>query len=360
MTATAENNSFQATGIPDMPGGVLGGGDRPPAVRMYEMLYSSLVSQLLVAVADIGLADELTAGRRPVRELAAATGAHPGALYRVMRALASTGVFAEVEPEVFEHTPLSRTLCSDEQGSMRDVARYVGLPARQQAFANVSHSLRTGEPAFDHVHGKSWWEYFGEHRELATLFNRAMGTMSRRINSEVLEHYDFGGVRHLVDVGGGQGHLVSLIAQRYPDLTAVVYDLPRVVPEAREVIQGAGLEDRVRCEGGDFLERVPGGGDLYVVSWTLHDWDDADAERMLANIGRAMEPGGTLLVIDEVPPSNNSPHFGKFEDIVMLTLLRGHIRTEDELVPLFRRAGLRISEIRSTPSPTSVIVAHHM
>ncbi|MDA2811421.1 methyltransferase [Nocardiopsis sp. RSe5-2] len=341
----------------DMPGGALSGAGRPPAVRMYEMLYSSLVSQLLVAVAEAGVADQVEEGPLGVAEIAERTGTHPDALQRVLRALASTGVFRETQAGVFGQTPLSRTLCSAQEGSMRDVARYVGLPARQSAFAAVGHSLATGEPAFPHVQGRTWWEYFAEHAELATLFNRAMGTMSRRVNSEVLEYYDFSRARSLVDVGGGQGHLAVLIAQRYPRLRATVYDLPRVVPEAEEVVRRGGVADRVHCVGGDFLESVPEGGDHYVISWTLHDWDDGDAARMLANVRRGIADGGTLLVIDEVPPVGNAPHFGKFEDIVMLTLLRGRIRDEEALRKLFAGAGFEIAEVRTTASPTSVIVA---
>ncbi|GAA3764981.1 methyltransferase [Salinactinospora qingdaonensis] len=359
MTETARPVQPRSTPskAPDMPGGSLSGGDKSPAVRMYEMLYSSMVSQLLIVAADLGLADQVSLGPRSVADLAAATDTHPGALYRAMRALASVGVFTEVEPRVFGATALSETLRSDIDGSMRDLARYVGLPARQQAFAGVGHSVRTGTPAFDHVHGMSWWEYFAAHPELGTLFNRAMGTMSRRINSEVLASYDFADVDHLVDVGGGQGHLVALLTQRYRNLSAVVFDLPRVVPEAQEVVSRAGVSDRVRCEGGDFLESVPAGGDLYIISWTLHDWNDEDATQILRNVAQVLPRNGVLLVIDEVPPTDDSPHFGKFEDIVMLTLLNGHIRTEDELTPLFHDAGLRIREIRDTPSPTSVIIA---
>ncbi|TQN28279.1 hydroxyneurosporene-O-methyltransferase [Haloactinospora alba] len=353
----ATNGAGSAAGTPDMPGGALSTAETPPDVRMYQMLYSSIVSQLLITAAELGLPDELTGGPRPVGELASATGTHRDSLYRAMRALASTGVFTEVEPGVFGQTPLSETLCSDVNGSMRDVARYVGLPERQRAFAAVTHSVRTGEPSFEHANGAAWWEYFAERPELGTLFNRAMGTMSRRVNSEVLDTYDFTGVRHLVDVGGGQGHLAAEIAQRHPDLTAVVLDLPRVVPEAEEVVRRAGVADRVRCAGGDFLEAVPEGGDLYVISWTLHDWNDEDATRMLSNVRRAMAPDGALVVIDEVPPAGDSPHFGKFEDIVMLALLHGRIRTERELDPLFRTAGLRLDEIRDTPSPTSVLIA---
>ncbi|MBM7773193.1 putative O-methyltransferase YrrM [Actinokineospora baliensis] len=332
--------------------------DVPPAVRMYELLYSSVTSQLLIAVAELGVADHLGDGEsRHVDDLAKLTDSHPGSLYRALRALASIGVFTEVEERVFGLTPLAATLRGDADGSMRDLARYVGLAPRQQAFGALLHSVRTGTPAFDHVHGVSWWEYLTSHGELASVFNAAMGNMSQLVNGATLESYDLSGAKHLVDVGGGKGHLVASILKRYPEMTAVVYDLPRVVPAAEEVLRAEGVADRAKCVGGDFLEWVPDGGDLYIVSWTLHDWDDEDSVALLRNIRAVLPADGTLIVIDEVPPPGDAPHFGKFEDIVMLTLLTGHIRTEAELVPLFEAAGLRITEIRPTSSPTSVIVA---
>lgn len=161
----------------------------------------------------------------------------------------------------------------------------------------------------------------------------------------------------LVDVGGGHGRLVGSLLQRYPEMTAVVHDLPRVVPDAEAVLAGLGVSDRAECVGGNFLESVPEGGDTYVLSWTIHDWDDDDAVRILRNIRRAMGDSGRLIIIDEVPPEGDTPHFGKFEDIVMLTLLTGHVRTEAEYVDLFERSGFRHKETRPTRAPTSVIVA---
>ncbi|GLW93386.1 methyltransferase [Actinokineospora globicatena] len=332
--------------------------DVPPAVRMYEMLYGSLTSHLLVVVAELGVADHLREGEpKHVDELAKLTDSHPRSLYRALRALASVEVFTEVEDHVFGLTPLAATLRGDADGSMRDLARYVGLAPRQQAFGALLHSVRTGTPAFNHVHGTSWWEYLTAHGELASVFNAAMGNMAQLVNGATLDSYDLSGARHLVDVGGGKGHLVASILKRYPEMTAVVYDLPRVVPAAEEVLREAGVAGRASCVGGDFLKWVPEGGDLYIVSWTLHDWDDEDSVALLRNIRAVLPADGTLIVIDEVPPPGDAPHFGKFEDIVMLALLTGHIRTEAELVPLFEAADLRITEIRATSSPTSVIVA---
>ncbi|MEV0054864.1 methyltransferase [Saccharopolyspora shandongensis] len=340
------------------PYGVLSEGTQaPPAVRMYEMLYSSLVSQLLIAVAELGVADAIHGEPTHVDDIAARVDADADSLYRGLRALASVGVFTEVEHRVFDLTPLAATLRSDGEGSMRALARYVGLPERQRSFGALAYSLRSGRPAFEHVHGRGWWAHFADHPELAKLFNDAMGSMARMVNSAMLEAYDLTGVRHLVDVAGGQGHLVATILARYPEMTAEVFDLPRVVPEAEEVLRTAGLSDRAKCVGGDFFDSVPAGGDVYVLSWTIHDWKDEDAISILRNIRAAMSPESKLLVIDEVLPPGDTPHFGKFEDIVMLSLLSGHVRTEPELTALFEKAGLRHEETRATSSPTSVLVA---
>ncbi|WFE30118.1 methyltransferase [Solwaraspora sp. WMMD791] len=363
MTSQADAANWPTYGRDDMPGSdaitLHHGTNAPAPVRMYEMLYSSLVSQLLVAVADIGVADAFGSLEEHchVDELARRTGSDAAALYRALRALASVGVFTEVAPRTFRLTPLAATLRSDEHGSMRDLARYVGLPERQRAFGALAHSLRTGKPSFDQVHGTDWWTYFGARPELSALFNRAMGTMARMVNSATLEAHDLSDARRLVDVGGGKGLLVSTLLQRYPKLTAVVFDQPAVAAEAAEVLAAAGLQDRSECVGGDFFTSVPADGDVYVLSWTIHDWNDRDAIAILRNIRSAMREDGQLIVIDEVLPEGDAPHFGKFEDIVMLSLLNGHVRTEPEFVRLFEAAGLRHKETRGTPAPTSVIVA---
>jgi SAM-dependent methyltransferase len=361
MTQDASATEWPVYGRDDSPGkdaiNLHHGTDAPAAVRMYEMLYSSLVSQLLVAVAELGVADAVGDGACHVEELARRTRSDAGALYRALRALASVGVFTEVAPRTFALTPLAATLRSDENGSMRDLARYVGLPERQRAFGSLVYSLRTGRPSFDQVHGTDWWSHFGAHPEISTLFNNAMGTMARMVNSATLEAQDLSDARRLVDVGGGKGLLVASLLHRYPNLTAVVYDLAPVVAEAAEVLRAEGLADRAECVAGDFFESVPAGGDVYVLSWTIHDWNDRDAIGILRNIRSAMREDGQLIVIDEVLPEGDAPHFGKFEDIVMLSLLNGHVRTEAEFARIFEAAGLRLKETRATPAPTSVIVA---
>ena len=331
--------------------------DVPPAVRMYEMLYSSLVSQLLIAVAELGVADAL--GDRPceVAELADRIGCDAPALYRALRALASVGVFTEVAPRVFGPTPLAATLRGDGEPSMRDLARYLGLPERQAAFAQLAHTIRTGRPAFDHVHGTDWWSYCADRPEASRLYQSAMGSVARAVTAVSMNAYDLSGVRRLVDVGAGHAHLTAELLRRYPALTAVVFDLPGVVNGAGPALERAGVADRAEVVGGDFFAEVPGGAEVYLLSWTLHDWDDADAVRILANVRKVMPADARLLVVDEVLPEGDAAHFGKFDDIAMLSLVDGHTRTEAEFRALFTAAGLRFEASRPTVAPGNVIVA---
>ena len=325
--------------------------------RILQMCFASLLTQLLGVAAELGIADLLADGPRPVDELAHRTGAQPDGLYRVLRALAAHGIFTEVLPRTFQLTPAATALCQDVPGSMRDLARYFGMPARNHAFVELLHAVRTGEPAFDHVHGTDYWSYLADHADDAAIFDNAMGNLSRQVHAVALEACDLSGARLLVDVGGGNGQLASALLGRYPELRAVVFDLPHVVAGADKVLADAGVTHRASTASGDFFTAVPQGGDAYVLSMILHDWDDARATAILANVRRAMDPGGKVVVVDAVIPEGDQPHLGKLLDIVMLAMLPGKERTEAEFAALFQAAGLRHVETRAPSSPTSVLVA---
>jgi predicted O-methyltransferase YrrM len=324
---------------------------------MMQLLYGSLVTHLVTVVAELGVADLVADQPRPVADLAGATGTNPDALYRALRTLASQGVFTEVTPRTFALTPLGDTLRTGVSGSLRVFARYCGFPARQRALAELAYSVRTGRPAFDHVHGIDWWSYLAANPQQGALFNDAMGYLARQLHAAAIEAYDLSNVRRLVDVGGGHGHLASTIIRRYPSMSAVVFDQPHVVADAEEVLTEAGISDRVELVGGDFFDSVPAGADAYVLSMILHDWSDSEAVTILGNVRRAMDPAGKILVIDTIIPDGDTAHFGKMIDIIMLACYAGRERTEAEFITLFEAAGLRHSETRITSSPTSVIVA---
>jgi len=331
-----------------------------PQVAVLRMIYGAVTTRLLAVAAELGVADRLEDGPKPAGELAAACGADPDVLRRVLRTLAGVGVFTEVSPGVFGQTSLSAVLRAGSAGSIRDAVLELGSAETFGSLMNLEHSVRTGEPAFDRTYGEDWWSYLGARPERAEVFNNIQTITSRQVHSLVLEPYDLSGARRLVDVGGGHGALVAAMLRRYPELTGVVFDQPAVVEGARRTLEAAGVGDRAETIGGSFFDGVPAGGDVYLLSMILHDWDDERSLAILGNIRAAMvsggAPGARLLVIDPVLPEDDTPHIGKFTDIYMLMHFAGRERTEAEFRRLFAAAGLRHVETRHSGAPSSLLV----
>jgi SAM-dependent methyltransferase len=325
--------------------------------RMLELQNGLRLAHLLCAVAELGVADHLADGPRPVDDLAHLTGAHADTLYRVLRALASKGVFTESSPHTFGLTPLASTLRSDVPGSLRDNFRLQGSPEFQRAYAGIGHSLQTGESAFAHVNGTELFSYLTANPGLGALFNSAMGNLARQVQDAAVESYDLSGVRRLIDIGGGTGQLVAAILGRYPAMAGVVFDLPEVVPGAADVLAKAGVTDRAEAIGGDYFSAVPADGDAYVLSHVSHQLSDAEALVVLKNIREVIAPAGRVIVIDPVIPDGDVPHPGKFMDITMLALTNGRDRTKSEFASLFKAAGLRHAETVALAGASSVVVA---
>jgi hypothetical protein len=323
-----------------------------PSMQMMALLYGSVLGRLVSVVAEFGVADLCVDGPRHVDELAVAVDADPDTLYRMLRALASAGVFTEVAPRSFALTDLAATLCSEVPGSMRAHARNWGSSEYLHTLLGLGGALRTGKPSFDTHHGVDFWSYLGVHPRRAQVFDRAMGDRARQIGAAVLAVCDLSGVRRLVDVGGGQGHLVAAVLDRHPGIDAVVLDRPEVVAGAAEVVG-----DRATAVGGDFFTAVPPGADRYVLSSVLHDWEDDDAVTILRVVRDAMDPAGRLLVLETVLPEGDEPHLGKLLDVLMFALVGGRERTAREYAALLGRAGLRLEEIVPTATPVGVLVA---
>jgi hypothetical protein len=231
-------------------------------MRMMEMLYGALATQMISVAAELDLAEAVAEGPRPVEDLAAATGCDPASLYRLLRALASLGVFRETAPGEFAMTPLAETLRGGVEGSMKELAQDVGGRTRLLAYSALTHSVRTGHPAFDHVHGEGMWSYLQSHPAEVELFGGAMGNLASAAHSAAFSSYDLTGVGHLVDVGGGEGYLIASLLPYYPTMTATVFDEPHVVPAAAAVFRRAGVADRASAVGGSLFEAVPDGADV--------------------------------------------------------------------------------------------------
>jgi hypothetical protein len=330
--------------------------ETPIEVSFLQMYSSYWVSQAMYVAAKLSIADLLA--ERPLRldELAAATETHPEALYRLMRALASVGIFAEGEDGRFTLTPLAAPL-QKGRGSMRAMVIHMGEKPSWQAWGELLHSIRTGETAFIKANGSEVFPYYAEHAESKEPFDEAMTEFSETVSEAVTKAYDFSQFKKVVDVGGGHAGLLSSILKANPNTSGVVFDLPSTVAGAQARLDAEALNDRCEVVGGDFFQAVPTGGDAYILKFIIHDWDEERAVAILKNIHQAMPEGGKLLLVETVIPQANEPSFSKLMDLHMLVMTGGRERTDVEYAALFAAAGFKLNQIVATESMVSVIEA---
>jgi hypothetical protein len=305
--------------------------------------------------AEIGVADHLGDGPRSATDLATATATHPGALHRLLRALAGVGVFTEVEAGRFALTPVGERLREDHPQSLRNWVLFQGM--FNGVYAAAMHSIRTGGPTFPEVFGEPIFDYLDRHPDQGAVFNRAMAEHSRLTGAALAEAYDFSGAGRLVDVGGGDGSFLCAVLAAHPGAAGVVFDLPYVADAAQKQIAAAGLGDRCTFAGGDFLREVPAGGDVYLLKGIVHNWADDEARLLLANCRRAMGPTGRLLLIEWLVPTGDTPHPSKLIDLSMLLVYGGSERTEEEYADLLAGAGLRLAGVVGSASSLKVVEA---
>jgi O-methyltransferase domain len=285
--------------------------ERPPEAALWDALRGGLVTRALALVADLDVARALAGGPRPVAELAAAAGADPDTLHRLLRALASDGIFAEEEPGVFRNTAVSELLTVD---GWDDFARLFG-GTWLHAVAGLDAS---GEASFPRVFGDEFWSWLGSHAHERASFDRAMAQGWQRRLSR-LESVDWRGDEAVVDVGGGNGSLLRGLLERYPRMRGIVFDLPETVRDEE------GLGERCAFVAGSFFEEVPR-GDAHVLSTILHDWDDESVLRILGTVRASA--GDRLVLLEATVEPGNEPAGAKWLDLMMLTLAAGRERTE--------------------------------
>ncbi|MBB6347788.1 hypothetical protein FHU36_004333 [Nonomuraea muscovyensis] len=314
-------------------------------VRLTE-LADYIVPFALRVVCDLRVADHLAGGPRSTGELAAATGAHEDSLRRLLRALASRGVFAEVAGDRFELTPLAQPLRSDHPLSLRDA--FPLLAAEVEAWAHADHSVWTGRPAFELVHGRPYWDHFGAHpaqgRRVDALQAAATGLHLRTL----VPAYDWAALDSVVDVGGGNGTFVAGLLARFPGLRATLFDLPDVVAQAPAVLAAAGVADRCEIVGGSFFDGVPAGAGGYVLKTVLPGWDDERAGALLRRVREAMRPDSRLIALEAVPPPGDAFDVAKLFDVQTLVMTGTGHRTHEELAGLLEGAGLRLVGVTRT------------
>lgn len=329
----------------------------PASVAVLELAFGPWVGQALAAAVRLGIADALRDGPLTAEEVAQRVGTHPGATYRLMRALASQSVFALRRDGRFALTRLGRTLISDDPGSVAPMIAFIGDPAHREHWSHLEHSVRTGETAVGKVRGMPIFEYLDTDPELAQVFNRAMTGASAVAIESAVPAYDFSSSRLIIDVGGGHGALLAEVLRAAPQARGVLFDLPQVVAGAGAAMTAAGVASRCDTRGGSFFESVPAGGDTYLLKTVIHDWDDEQSVAILRNVRAAIAPGGKVLLFEMVLPEGAPSHLGLVLDLEMLVAAGGQERTRREYAELLSKAGFELQRVVPTTSPLAIVEA---
>ena len=306
-----------------------------------EMSRLYYLSRAIHVVAELGLADHL--GDEPLspKDLAEITGTNAAALTRLLRFLSAYGIFQEIQAGKFSHTVLSSVFRQDHPNSVRAILRRIG-EFWWSAVGDLEHSIRTGESAFNHVNGVPFFQFLKENPDIQKRFDEAMARLSNADDAAIAAAYDFNQFHRIVDVGGGQGGLLTQILLSAPDATGILFDQPQVSEQSTRLEQ-SGLSDRTELVGGDFFESVPKGGDCYVIKGVLHDFDDDQCVTIISNCRKAMNANGRIVISNQDLPSPiDGPHPNLTMDIQMMTLLSGRERSETEWSELFRRSRLKL------------------
>ena len=333
----------------------------PPPLRVLRMGLGYQVTAIVALAARLGLADLLADGPRSSGDLAKATGAHPQALLRFLRACSAYGLVTPTGADTFAVTAEGTCLRSDAR-SLHGFALGMGQPGHLRPFEHLYEGIMENRPVAEDALGMPMWQYYDAHPEAKATLTEHLDEVTAELAPHVVTNVDLTAFKRIVDVGGNQGHFLSALLEAAPDATGVLFDRPEVMDDARQTLTERNLIDRVELVGGDFLETVPEGGDLYLIKGVLHDWDDEGAGRILSNCHQAAAPGSTLLSLEGIvrsePPLDQIVHL---IDLSMLLLVGGRERTRAEFDALFGGSGYQIADTIALPTlgyfPYHIILA---
>ena len=329
----------------------------PPHAQLVQMAMAHWVSHIMYVAAKLSLADHLSGGPKSADELAGLTGTHAPSLYRLMRTLANLGILTEDRSHRFALTTLGDALKTGAPGSARASILTLAGDWMSRGWEQLLYSVETGKCGFEQSLGMPIFDWLAKNPTEASLFSETMVGFHGAEPAAVAAAYDFSGLPTIIDVGGATGNLLTTILAGNSRSRGILYDLPHVVRDAPRLIQARGLADRVTIESGSFFERVPGGGDAYLLSHIIHDWTEQQCLTILGHCRRAMNSGSRLLIIEMVLPVGDTPHPGKMLDMMMLVGPGGQERTEQEYGTLLGTAGLHLARVIPTASPASIVEA---
>lgn len=323
-----------------------------PHIHLNEMMASFMLSKAMYVASTLGIADAITEQEKSVVEIAAVTSTNQLALTRLLRYLSHRGVFRAVAPDIYVHNELSTLLKSSHPLSA--IVQFLGDPVLWTAWEGISHSLQTGQPAFEKLHHMSLWEYMQRNPDYDAVFNRAMAGLSLQAE-QLINHYDFAPFDTIVDVAGGDGTLLRALLLRYPSLKGILFEQPTLEDVASSRLAAEPeLQGRYKIISGDFFQLLPAGGDLYIFKHVLHDWNDDQVMQILANCRHVMHAGRRGIIIEQLIDLEAPSDSVLSIDMVLLALLPGHERTAEEFSKLLANSGFSMKIIPTT-TPYSII-----
>ncbi|MEU6809006.1 methyltransferase [Streptomyces sp. NPDC046831] len=319
----------------------------PPSMRLRELAFGAACAAALRAAARLGVADALGDAPMSVEDLAAAVKTEPKPLRRLLRALSCYGVFTEQGDGTFAHTDMSRLLREDDPHSLRYITLWCTEAWTWDAWPKLDDAVRTGRNVVEDLYGKEFFVYLNEDApESADVFNRAMTTSSRQSAQDVADLLDLSAASSVADIGGGQGHVVASLLEKYPSMHGTLLDLPRVVENADPRLRdGGSLAGRVTIVPGDCREAIPVKADVYIIKNIL-EWDDESTARCLRNVMQAGGPGARVVVIENLVDDTPSMRFSTAMDLLLLLNVGGAKHTTDSMVGRITAAGLVIDDVR--------------
>ena len=327
----------------------------PANVAIIEITQGFYVTRAIGVAADLNLAEHLKTKPKTVAELAKLTNTHKESLYRLMRMLASQGIFVEKENQVFTNNRLSKTLL-DQQDSMRHMVIHQVNGINWKMFDELDHVVKTGENAAQKVLGMDVFEYLEKNPDKNKIYNNAMTNSSLMLSYAILSEYNFSKAKTIIDIGGGQGILLAMILYKYPSVKGKVFDLPHVVEGAKIIAEQYHVNDRLETISGNFFENIPEGADMYFLKSIIHNLSDEQCVDLLAKIGSVLPTNGRILIFEPIVENNNKYSFAKLYDIQMLVARNGgKERTKEEFKEIIKKADLKLHKITQTAAPFSII-----
>lgn len=327
----------------------------PPQIAMFELISSMWTVQSIYVAAELGVADVIKDGEVHFSDIAKEVGAHPQSLYRLLRGLTCSDIFAETKEGYFKLTPMGQCLRTESPNSVRSMAIFQGH-YQWTHWSKLMDAVKTGEPVVEDIRGMPLFDFLQKTPHAQKHFDRFMTTVSKMEMVSVVSAFDFSTFKSIADVGGGHGSFLASILESSPKTNGILFDQSQVVAGAEKALVSGHLKNRCEITSGDFFTDVPK-AENYIMKHIIHDWEESKCVKILKNIRRHIPAHGKLLLVETVVTPPGEAHFSKMLDLEMLVNAGGLERTALQYSELFAKCGFKLNRVIPTASLASIIEA---